>query len=79
MATPSAAFVLEDSDPTNEPQRTPPSNDETRPAYAGRARIKDVESKLGALLVDNRLKICSEGLICDRFDPKAYPAPCREQ
>jgi hypothetical protein len=76
MATSSAVFVLDDSDPGDEPQRIQPSHDETQSAYAGRARIKDVESKLGVLSVDNRLKIDSEDLICDRCDPKTHPAPC---
>lgn len=79
MANRSAAFALDDSDSANEPQTMLPSHDETRATYVGRARIRDVESKLGVLSVDNRLKIDSEGLTCNRCDSKTHPAPCGEQ
>ena len=43
--------------------------DELRSAYAGRARIRDVEAKLGRFMI---AQFAPDLLICDRCNPKTY-------
>ena len=49
MASSSNAFPF-DKEPSSAPLVSPAGSDEVRPAYVGRARIKDVETKLGEFL-----------------------------
>ena len=48
--TSSGALPLEAAQGSKEPHVSPALNDDPQAAYLGRARIKDVEAKLGALI-----------------------------
>jgi len=48
--TSSGALPLEAAQGSKEPLISPALNDDPQAAYLGRARIKDVEAKLGALI-----------------------------
>jgi hypothetical protein len=77
MASSSGDFPFQ-RQTTTEPFISPSLEDSGPPAFVGKARIKDVEEKLGIPLPSSFMNSSPEGLINDRRNSKSHPTAHRE-